>query len=292
MQRIIVSGIYRSGTSLTAELVRRWGAYAGQKSDLFQDDYGYMEHLALQKINDVLLNDNSYVPTPAEEIEAKAQDATLKEQALKVLDEMDEEAKQNGANAWVWKDPRLPLTLPFWSQIWGDVIYVIPVRHPIETILSGAKMEGLEPDQVPFSAGLVYWQFAMLNTLIYTDKSARKIFVAYDQLIQSPQQECARLRNFLDAQCGLSAESADERIKSMTEQISAGKYHYQATKSLAEIETTTREQRALYNYLRVKTLYPDETFNKDDFALYPGWQEYLQTMYMVVSANQQEGQAS
>lgn len=282
-ERIIVSGIYRSGTSLTAELVRRWGAYAGRKGDLFQDDYGYMEHLALQKINDILLNDNSRVPTPAAEIEEKAQDPLLREQALQTLDEMDKEAAQNGAIAWVWKDPRLPLTLPFWADIWGDVIYVIPVRHPVETILSGAKMEGLDPDQVPLSAGFAYWQFSMLNTLLYTQKSARKFFIAYDQLVQNPQQECARLCHFLDAQCGTSPESASERIKLMTEQISVGQHHYQHPNSLADIETTTREQRALYNFLRVKTMYADETFNKDDFALYPGWLEYLQTMDAFVS---------
>ena len=285
-ERIIVSGIYRSGTSLIAELVRRWGAYAGRKGDLFQDDYGYMEHLALQKVNDTLLNNNSRVPTPAVEIEEKKQDPILKEQALQTLDEMDKEAALNGAIAWVWKDPRLPLTLPFWADIWGDVIYVIPVRHPVETILSGAKMEGLNPDQVPLSAGFAYWQFSMLNTLLYTHKSARKFFIAYDQLVQNPQQECERLCCFLDTQCGISHENASERIKLMTEQISASQHHYQHPNSLADTETATREQRALYNFLRVKTIYPDETFNKDDFALYPGWLEYLQTMDEFVSMNQ------
>ena len=196
---------------------------------------------------------------------------------------MDKEAAQNGATAWVWKDPRLPLTLPFWANIWGDVVYVIPVRHPVETILSGAKMEGLDPDQVPLSAGFAYWQFSMLNTLLYTEKSTRKFFIAYDQLVQNPQQECARLCHFLDEQCRTSPESAGERIKLMMEQISAGQHHYQHPKPLADIETTTREQRALYNFLRVKTMYADETFNKDDFTLYPGWLEYLQTMDAFVS---------
>ena len=63
-KRIIVSGIYRSGTSLAAELIHRWGAYVGREEDIFQDEYGYLEHLALQELNDELLNNNSYVPTP------------------------------------------------------------------------------------------------------------------------------------------------------------------------------------------------------------------------------------
>ena len=196
---------------------------------------------------------------------------------------MDDEAEQNQAIAWVWKDPRLPLVLPFWASVWGDVIYVVPVRHPVETILSAAKMDGLEPEDVPLSAGFAYWQFCMLNLITFTEDSHRKIFIAYDQLLQDSRRECTRLCHFLDEQCGISSQDAEQRIASMTSQIATDQHHFQHPKPLAEIETTTKEQRALYNFLRVKTIYPDETFNKEDFALYPGWQEYLQVMEMLAS---------
>src|SRR5512140_1166334 len=104
VNRIIVSGIYRSGTSLVTELIHRWGAYAGRKDDIFQDEYGYMEHFALQKLNDELLGDNSRVPTPVEHLMEKAQDPVLRERALQILDSMDREAMENQAVAWVWKD--------------------------------------------------------------------------------------------------------------------------------------------------------------------------------------------
>ena len=282
-KRIIVSGIYRSGTSLAAELIHRWGAYVGREEDIFQDEYGYLEHLALQELNDELLNNNSYVPTPVDQMLEKAQDPVLQERALQILDGMDDEAEQNQAIAWVWKDPRLPLVLPFWASMWGDVIYVVPVRHPVETILSAAKMDGLEPEDVPLSVGFAYWQFCMLNLITFTEESHRKIFIAYDQLIQNPRRECARLCYFLDEQCGISSQEAEQRIHNMTSQIATDKHHFQQLSPLAEIETTTREQRALYNFLRVKTIYPNETFNKDDFALYPGWQEYLQVMEVLAS---------
>jgi hypothetical protein len=69
----------------------------------------------------------------------------------------------------------------------------------------------------------------------------------------------------------------------MAEQITAKQHHLQYPRSLAEVEVTTREQRALFNFLRIKTMYPDEAFNKDDFAIYPGWMEYLQMIDMLVS---------
>jgi hypothetical protein len=280
-KRIIVSGIYRSGTSLTAELVHRWGAYVGRESDIFQDEYGYLEHLALQKLNDELLNNNSRVPTPVDQMLEKAQDPVLRERALKILDVMDKETEQNHGIAWVWKDPRLPLVLPFWANVWGDVIYIVPVRHPVETILSAASMDGINPGTVPLSAGFAYWQFSMLNVIEFTEQSQRKLFIAYDQLLQNPKRECTRLCQFLDEQCKVSPNDANQRIERMTAQISTKQHHFQHSNALAKVKVTTKEQRALYNFLRVKTMYPDEPFIKDDFALYPGWMEYIQAMDML-----------
>jgi hypothetical protein len=283
--RIIIAGIYRSGTSLTAGLVHTWGAYAGHHDDIFKDEYGYMEHLALQKLNDDLLNNNSRVPTPVNQLIEKAKDPIFIDRAIKILDPMDNEAQEDHAPAWVWKDPRLPLVLPFWSSIWGDVIYVIPVRHPVETILSAAKMEGIESDQVPLSAGFAYWQFCMLNLLAFTEKSSRKLFIGYDQLVSNPQEECKRLCGFLDTECNIEPENADMRINDMAAKITEEQHHYRYPRSMAEVETTTKEQRALFNFLRVKTIYPDETYVRDDYSIYPGWMEYLQTIDLLVTLN-------
>lgn len=289
--RIIICGIYRSGTSLITKLTGEWGAYTGKAEDIFQDEYGYLEHLALQKLNDDLLVYNTRVPTPVNMLLEKAQDATLQERAQQILSEMDAEANTNNAIAWAWKDPRLPLVIPFWANLWKDAIYIIPVRHPVETIYSAAKMEGLEPEQVPLSAGFVYWQFCMLNVLNFTQNNPKKIFIAYDQLVKNPQAECERLCKFLDDQCGLDESGMDQRVEAMASQILTDQRHYKVPASLADLETATLEQRALYNFIRVKTLYPNETFNPNDFALYEGWLEYLQTMDMLVSSmqNMQEG---
>ncbi len=284
--RIIICGIYRSGTSLITKLTREWGAYAGKAEDLFQDEYGYLEHLALQKLNDELLGKNSRVPTPVNILREKAKDTALQQRAGQILAEMDAEADSAKAIAWTWKDPRLPLAIPFWAGFWKDALYIIPVRHPVETILSAAKMEGLEPEQVPLSAGFAFWQFCMLNVLNFTQSNPKKIFIAYDQLVQNPQYECERLCNFLDEHCGMDPATKNQRVQAMTSQIIAGQRHYQAPASLADLETATAEQRALYNFMRVKTLSPNETFNVNDFALYPGWLEYLQAMDMLVASMQ------
>jgi hypothetical protein len=288
-KRIVVLGIMRSGTSLTAELVRLWGAYAGTENELWKSDasdprgYGYMEYIPLQNLNDELLDYNEAVPPAHEILEEKASDPIYREKALELIDAMDQRAVKANAPAWVWKDARTVLTLPFWAKILADPIYVITVRHPAETALSAAKTEEMDEASIPFSAGLAYWQYCMLNILTFTQDNPRKMFVAYDQLLSNPVQECTRLTHFLDEHCGKLPEDSQTRIEAMLPQISTSERHYKYTKSLAEMEQVTKEQRALYNFLRVKTLYPHEAFNKYDFSLYPGWKEYLQCMDMLMA---------
>lgn len=288
-KRIIVLGIMRSGTSLTAELIKRWGAYSGGENNLWKSDvndprgYGYMEYIPLQDLNDELLDHNDRLPPPQELLEERAADPIFREKALKLIQHMDQETEKNQLEAWIWKDARLPLTLPFWVKFWDDPVYVITIRHPAEVALSSAKIEEMDPDNLPFSAGFIYWQYSMLNILAFTQGSHRKIFIAYDQLTNDPVHQCARLGNFLDEQCGKPANDAQQRIDSMLPQVARGQRHHVYGKALADMEQATREQRALYDFLRVKIMYPDETFRKEDFALYPGWREYLQAMDMLLA---------
>jgi len=288
-KRIIVLGTMRSGTSLTAELIRLWGAYSGEENNLWKSDindprgYGYMEYIPLQNLNDQLLDNNDRIPPSHQLLEEKALDPQFREKALELLQEMDKQTMQNKLDAWVWKDARLPLTLPFWVKFWDDPIYVITVRHPAEVALSSAKTEEFSEDNIPFSAGFAYWQYCMLNILSFTQGSRQKIFIAYEQIVSSPLQECTRLCHFLNEHCEKSAEEAQHQLELMVPQVSGNQRHHHYGKALAEMEQATKEQRALYNFLRVKTMYPEEAFQQDDFALYPGWKEYLQAMDMLLA---------
>jgi hypothetical protein len=288
-KRIIVLGIMRSGTSLTAELVRRWGAYSGGENNLWKWDikdprgHGYMEYIPLQDLNDELLDQHDMVPPVDGLLEERANDPAFREKATSLIQRMDQESDENKQDTWIWKDARLPLTLPFWTKFWGDPIYVITVRHPAEVALSSARTEKLDQDSLPFSAGFLYWQYCMLNILSFTQESSRKIFIAYDQLTNDPVGQCTRLAQFLDEQCGRDTNGFPQRLETMLPQVEKSQRHHVYGKALAEMEQATREQRALYNFLRVKIMYPEEAFQKDDFTLYPGWREYLQTMYALVT---------
>lgn len=283
-RRIIVLGPMRSGTSLTAELIRRWGAYSGGEENLWKSDfgdrrgYGYMEYIPLQELNDELLEHNDRVPPSKEVMEEKAADPALRRKAEGLLQKMDQEARQNNSDAWVWKDARIPLTLPFWAQLWGDPAFVVTVRHPADMALSSARTEGLREEDFPFSAGFLYWQFCMLNILSYTQQSQFKFFISYEDLVSEPLYQCGRLVSYLNKLSNLRVDDASDKITGMVQHVEANQRHHRHGRSLAEMSQATREQRALYDFLRVKTLYADESFQETDFALYPGWKEYLQVI--------------
>lgn len=288
-KRIVVLGTMRSGTSLIAELIRLWGAYSGGEKKLWESDindprgYGYMEYIPLQNLNDELLDNNDRIPPAHELLEKRASDPVFREKALGLLQEMDQKTIQNKFESWIWKDARLPLTLPFWVKVWEDPIYVITVRHPAEVALSSARTEEMNEENIPFSAGFAYWQYCMLNILSSVQASHKKIFIAYEQLINNPLQECTRLCNFLDEYCGMPTENVQQRVDAMFPHVAGNQRHHHYGRALAEMGQATREQRALYNFLRVKIMYPDEAYQQDDFALYPGWKEYLQAMDMLLA---------
>jgi hypothetical protein len=286
---IIVLGVMRSGTSLTAELIRLWGAYAGDRNDLWTSNlsdprgYGYMEYIPLQNLNNELLDNNDRVPPLKEALDQKISDPKFQAQAKSLLQSMDQLAQKKRAPAWVWKDARLPLTLPFWNNLWGDVTYVITIRHPAEIALSLAQAAEIDKDNLPYSAGFIYWQYCMTQVLSLTQNSPRKLFIAYDQLINNRLQECTRLCSYLDEYCEISSRDSQERINAMLPRVAKVQQHQHYQKSLAEMPQSTREQRALYDFLRVKINYPDEAFNIADFELYPGWREYLESVDMLMT---------
>ena len=146
-----------------------------------------------------------------------------------------------------------------------------------------AKAAEIDQDNIPYSAGFIYWQYCMLQILSFTQDNPRKIFIAYDQLINNPQQECTRLGNFLDENCGTPSQASHKRLEAMFPRVAKNQQHQEYRRALAEMSQATREQRALYDFLRVKIHYPNEAYNIDDFALYAGWREYLESVDMLMT---------
>jgi hypothetical protein len=136
---IIVLGAERSGTSVCAEMVHAWGAYAGDRGELPAADAlnprGRWEYLPLwDLLNEVGGFDGGATwwtrDFPAS-VAAKAADPQVAGRARALVAQM-----AGPGRPWLWKDPALCHFLGFWRQFWDAPVFVVMVRHPVDLAVS------------------------------------------------------------------------------------------------------------------------------------------------------------
>src|SRR5918992_3228433 len=148
----------------------------------------------------------------AERITAKLQLQEFRGKALALIADMEREKRP-----WVWKDPALCHFLPFWQPLWGDVAYVITVRHPYDVARSWQRYAvpaHLQASVNLVACNLLRWQHMSLLVLRATEDVASKIFVEYEALVREPVAQARRLAAFLDEHCG-GAPSVEQSIRAM-----------------------------------------------------------------------------
>lgn len=271
---IIVLGMHRSGTSLIANLVRRWGAYVGEGGLIAADAWnpmGYWEYEPLVRFNMQLLRaveSRTSIPPDdgqRDKLAALAAAGEYRRRGLELLD-----GACAAGRPWVWKDPRLSILLPFWQRLWEDVCHVVAVRHPAQVARSMHRRE----DYLPEDAALVLWQRYMTEILKHTARHRATIFVSYNRLLSDAGSQCRRLCAFLDGQTsGKSRRATSARAAEMAGAVEPALFqNHDAERDIEE----TAGQRELYRILLELASgqavdVPDVTAPK----LAAGWREYL-----------------
>jgi hypothetical protein len=276
---IIILSMHRSGTSLLAEIVHRWGAYGGDQQAMMPSDEenrrGYWEYLPLVQFNEALLASEDakwFVPPYDMDVfRRKADDLRYRNTARALMNRMS----QRGF-VWYWKDPRLGILLPFWEELWKNAIYIVPVRHPVDIAFSIKKRNGF-----PISASLLIWQYYMTSILRHAGGSKKALFLEYDRFMNEPDDQCKKVCAFLDQQYGLNGD-ATARIGHMTGAVDPSLRHHLSRESFSDYPLATPEQAALYAFLERTTLHPGLAFHPTDFPLYRGWREFLLTLNALV----------
>lgn len=277
---IIVLGAERSGTSVVAEMVHRWGAYAGEPEKMHQADehnpQGYWEYLPiwdfLTELGDFAAGASWWDCSFPQRVEEKLSLAQYRDKALELVAVMQKEGKP-----WFWKDPALSFFLPFWKAIWGDAAYIIMVRNPYDTALSWQKfvMPSKLEDSVSLIAGnLLRWQYMMSLILEHTEETENKIFIPYEDVVREPQKQADRLGEFLNLNYAVG--TPDEiTLQEMARVVHPELWRQRSLVPFEQVHQATVEQKNLYQFAERKVQNPLGKFEMAEYPMHPGWREFV-----------------
>ena len=282
---IIVLGAERSGTSVVAEMVHRWGAYAGPPEKLHKADAhaprGYWEFLPLwdllAELGDFDAGATWWNNDFQQQTVKKATDPAYRKKATELMAEMSKKGP------WFWKDPALSHFLPFWKQIWDDAIYIITVRHPLDTAVSWQKfiMPANVPVHISFVAmNLLRWQHIMMLILQHTEDAPHQLFLAYEDIMCDPYVQAEKLATFLNAKFG----QRDSPIQAMVDVVEPKLWRNNCGIPFEQVPEATPEQKLLYTFARQKIENPLELFDVSKYPLPPGYLEFLNVQEALLKA--------
>jgi hypothetical protein len=267
---VVVVGMHRSGTSAVAHAVHLLGLRAPARDDLLaahDNPEGHWESIRLVAVNDELLEafgGGWDVPPP---LRPGWERTTPARQRVSLA-----RAGLGGAfprAPWVWKDPRLCLTLRFWLAIVKpEPVVVLVWRAPGAVCASLAARNGFD---VTYSLAL--WERYLRSALL--DAGGRPVVtVDYDALLADPAGELDALAHALDT-CGVRVGDGSDAVAAIDARL---RHHRSSVPAEA-----SPQQRALFERLRElphvgpapapDELGPETPGNRRAFAT--AWQEKL-----------------
>jgi GT2 family glycosyltransferase/glycosyltransferase involved in cell wall biosynthesis len=236
--------MHRSGTSVATRLLNLFGVYLGAEEYLLSprpdNPKGFWEYQPILDLNvEILerLGGNWHEPPPfPPDWETAPEFADLRQRARALI------ARHFTAGVWGWKDPRTCLTLRFWKQILPPARYVICLRSPVEVAASLEKRDGFSIEK-----SIRLWQLYTGEAIEQTTGLPR-LFVFYEDLIHSYQEEVARLAKFL-GRCDVLERPA---ILTAIEEYIDLDYHHHQTSFLNTVDDPRLlfPAKALYVALR------------------------------------------
>ena len=180
---VLVLGVHRSGTSVTAQVLQELGLRPPPANDLMPatDDNptGYWESESLAVFNDLVLchlgGSWSAIPQPAPDWGDDLRLGWLRDAAARKF------ARVFGSgDGWLWKDPRVSVLLGLWRPVLEPAAAVLVWRDPLEVAASLARRDGFSAE-----VGLAIWERTTLAIL--RDAAALPVMVGrYDALLADP----------------------------------------------------------------------------------------------------------
>ena len=131
---VMVVGMHRSGTSAVTRLINLLGVPLGREDDIYSavdNPSGHWESRQLCALNDVILKvfggfDMATPPMPPSWLRSRRAEH-LRGVMRATFDDVYRSER------WLWKDPRVCLTLPLWREVLDDfcVVFVVREAEPV-----------------------------------------------------------------------------------------------------------------------------------------------------------------
>jgi hypothetical protein len=271
---IIVLGAERSGTSVCAEMVQAWGAYAGDPGELPAADElnprGRWEYLPLwdllAEIGEFAAGATWWAEDFPAKVAAKAADPQSGGRAQALVARMAAPGRP-----WLWKDPALCHFLGFWRPFWQAPVFIVTARHPVDIAVSWNQFRvasGLT--ELSLECNLLRWQHMMLSVLHAMDTEPAKLFIDYEALTGDPVGQARRLAAFLDRTCATASDGGT--VARMAGVCVPGLRRNRDGRRREEL--MSGPQRSLYRFLRQKVQHPGRPVTRD-FPMPAGWRELV-----------------
>jgi hypothetical protein len=244
---VLVMGMHRSGTSLTARVINLLGVSLGREETMlprrFDNPGGYWEQEPIMRVNEAILEalGGSWDAPPAlpEGWHEDDRVVPLKETAKQALRDCGLDEK----DGFAIKDPRLSLTLSFWLDLFPGARCVVCLRNPLEVVASSIT-RAPQADTA---------QTIVRNWLRYTahglEQSADqpRLLTLYEDYFERLDEEIARLARFVRGNArsgGTVSARARREIGQFVD--STLRHHVIGLDELAGTKTLAAESRALY----------------------------------------------
>lgn len=234
---MIVAGVHRSGTSAVTRVLNLLGLGLTRADDMMHptpdNTSGHWESFTLMRINDRLLARLGAAwwcpPARRDGMWTTPAHRELASPAAAALGEL------HPVSPWVWKDPRLCITLPFWRPLLPDpTVVVLVLRRPGETAASLAGRGG--GLTISREVGVALWERSLQHLLPALDGLPVAV-VWYHDLLADPRAHAERLRDFVTASMRPVQPAAP--IDEIAAFIDSGMQHHSETGAM------TGQRRAL-----------------------------------------------
>ena len=192
---ILITGMHRSGTSLTAGLVNLLGMPMGDGPvvpNSPENPRGIYERADVMKVNNQILEvlGGSWSSPPASNYDllSSLSDELVKEkrESLSLFSEHN--------SHWFVKDPRLSLLLPFWDRMALQALPTIfVIRHPLE-VAQSLKLR----NAIPHRLGLALWA-TYTNSALNQLTHRNNLIIDYSSILKQKQASIRSLEKFINS---------------------------------------------------------------------------------------------